>query len=225
MIPDIKPAGGLAGEYNQIWESYYHNVLYDVVMAVRGCRKWGPNYKDIGNMLPYRTDTIVNFLRHAETLRYITGKFGYYSKHGGGAKCWFMSDPADYAEKADLYGALYAGKVPPYPYDWLNLVAEQGDNLTEYLKAHAIIVYNRDTMDVKYIARSLVDLEVAYKVEYVRALPYMSRPKLDEYIKDKVPSPVIMSYYGKRASPTPTGIKDYCTGALDWYFPLKDLEL
>lgn len=224
MIPDIKPYGGLKGDYDLIWESYYHNVLYDVVMAVRGCRTWGPDYKDIGKMLPYRTNTIVNFLRHAETLRYITGKFGYYSKNGGGAKCWFMADPADYAEKADLYGALYAGKVPPYPYEWLNLVAEQGDNLTEYLKAHAIIVYNRDTMDVKYIARGLVDLEIAYKVEYSNALPYLTRSEQVEYLDNKLPSPVIMSYYGKRASPRPIGV-DFCTGAFKWDNPLNDLGL
>lgn len=222
---DIKPAMVTSDSVNDIWTAYYQNVLYDVVMAVRGCRKWGPTYKDIGNMLPYRTDTIVNFLRHAEKLRYITGKFGFYNHHGqGGAKCWFMSDPADYAEKADLYGNLYAGKVPPYPYDWLNLVAEQGDNLTEYLKAHAIIVYNRHTMDVLYIARGLVDLEIAYKVEYARALPYMTRQESIEYINDKMPSPVMMAYYGRRACPIPIGM-DCLTGAFKWENPLNDLGL
>ena len=223
MIPDIKPVKTIL-DVDKTWLACYHNVLYDVVMAVRGAPVWGPTYKDISKMLPYPTDVIVDFLRHAEYLRYITGKFGYYSKNGGGAKCWFMSDPADYAEKADLYGHLYAGKVPPYPYDWLNLVAEQGDNLIEYLKSHAMIVYNRDTMAVKYIARSLSDLETAYKHEYARALPYMGAIETREYLKDNPPSPVIMSYYGKRASPIPL---DYDTWrhVFNWGRRLNDWGL
>lgn len=202
MNPGINP-GLRHPDANPIWLAYYDNVLYDVVMAVRGCREWGPKYTKICDMVNYPTDTVVNFLRHAETLRYIAGKFGYYNKNGGGAKCWFMADPADYVDKPDLYGVLNAGKVPPYPYDWLTLYSDHKGTLDAWLKENAHVIIRRDDGHVIFIGQNRAELKKEYRRLYADKYAYHTNYEKKILLHKNTPSPYIMSDYGKEDSPRP----------------------
>lgn len=215
MNPGIRPDIDHP-DANPVWLAYYYNVLYDVVMAVRGCKEWGPNYRKISDMVPYDTETVVNFLRHAEKLRYITGKYGHYNRNGrGGAKCWFMADPADYAEKADLYGILHAGKVPPYPYDWLTLCSEHKDDFNKWIKNNAHTIIRRDDGHVIFIGSSSRELGIKFKLLWNDRFYYRTQSEKIEIIENGTPGDYLICDYGVIADPRPVGYDPY-KGAWEW---------
>ena len=215
MNPGIKP-GIDHPDANPVWLAYYHNVLYDVVMAVRGCKEWGPRYTQICDMVNYPTETVVNFLRYAEKLRYITGKFGHYNRNGsGGAKHWFMSDPADYAEKTDLYGILYAGKIPAYPYDWLTMCSEHKADLDEWLKNNAHTIVRRDNGHVVFIGASSKELGTEFKHLWNERFNHWTQSDKIKLLEDGTPGPYLIYDYGVMADPRPVGYDRYL-GKWEW---------
>lgn len=215
MNPGIRPTPPPHDYYNDVWRAYHENVLYDIVMTVRALD--GPKYNKIADLTPYPVDTVVKYLRYAETQRYIIGKYGFFNGAGnrGGAKCWYMADPASYKEP-DINSILHAGKVPPYPYEWLTLFSDHKDDLTAWLIKNAQVIYYRDSMIIAYIAMCKSDMEKEYKRMWADHFRFYSAQEKIDYLQCNLPSPFIMSDYGKKDSPRPIGY-DRWRGAYEWH--------
>ena len=220
MNPGITPKEP-RGEYNDVWLMYFQNVLYDIVTAVRGSPVYGPNYKDIEKATPYPTETVVKFLRFAEKIRFITGKGGFYNHPGqGGAKSWYMADPASY-DRMDFYAPMNAGKIPAYPYDWLTLYSDHKDDINEWLANHAIVIIN-DKGAVQYIAYDRADMAKEYIRLYADRYQWMGTPEKLAIVENKTPSPYTMCMFGKKKSPLPV---KYDRFNRNWEFNAPDLFL
>lgn len=198
MNPGITPAQPRA-EFDKVWLAYYDNVLYDVVMAVRGAPQWGPTYRDIEKQLnnAYPTDTIVNFLRHAEQQNRIIGKFGHYNHNGqGGAKKWFIYDNSNYPK-------LIKTDVPKYPYDWLTLYSEHQADINQWLIKNAITIYNKDTMRIWHICQDKPDALRVYRKLYTNKYSWLSSKEKADLINDGIPPVYCISNHGEKYSPKP----------------------